>query len=441
MRPDFQNPNQPVSKDIFSKRLQKIAFRGLLTSAAFGGLLFASIFMINLEGAVISPATVIPEGENKLVQHREGGIVNSLLVKDGDIVSEGQWLVLLNNQAVKSEFNVLKFRRVELGAKLARLKANLSPNGQYVYGLPDDTRRDPDAIQIVKTQKQLFEAERGSFLATQQKLNERIRSLESEIVALESQIQTTSQQARLIEQQINDILPLVQDQLVPKARELDLRRGLVSAQSQLDSLNVSRARMESSLSNGRNELSQFRTTSKHDIVSQIEVAETELLEATQGYDRLQDQLSRHVIQAPVSGKVHELNVFNHGGVIRPGETIMKIVPQDQEIVLSAKVKPTDIDQVFIGQSVRLRFDVFDVNKTPEINGTVTHISADMSQDDQTGIPFFGVTVSIEADEIAELGDAEILTGMPVTAMIRTESRTLFSYLTKPLADHSVKAFQ
>jgi len=314
MRPDFQNPNKPASKDVFSKRLQKIAFRGLLTSAAFGGLLFASIFMINLEGAVISPATVIPEGENKLVQHREGGIINSLLVKDGDVVSEGQWLVLLNNQAVKSEFNVLKFRRVELGAKLARLKANLTPDESFSYSLPEDTRRDPAANQIVTTQKQLFEAERGSFLATQQKLNERISSLQSEITALESQIQTTSQQARLIEQQISDILPLVEDQLVPKARELDLRRGLVTAQSQLDSLNVSRVRLESNLINGRNELSQFVTTSERDILSQVEATEAELLEANQGYDRLQDQLNRHVIQAPVSGKVHELTVFNEGGI-------------------------------------------------------------------------------------------------------------------------------
>ena len=441
MRPDFQNPNKPASKDVFSKRLQKIAFRGLLTSAAFGGLLFASIFMINLEGAVISPATVIPEGENKLVQHREGGIINSLLVKDGDVVSEGQWLVLLNNQAVKSEFNVLKFRRVELGAKLARLKANLTPDEPFSYYLPEDTRRDPAANQIVTTQKQLFEAERGSFLATQQKLNERISSLQSEITALESQIQTTSQQARLIEQQISDILPLVEDQLVPKARELDLRRGLVTAQSQLDSLNVSRVRLESNLINGRNELSQFVTTSERDILSQVEATEAELLEANQGYDRLQDQLNRHVIQAPVSGKVHELTVFNEGGVIRPGETVMKIVPQDQEVVLSAKVRPSDIDQVFIGQSVRLRFDVFDVNKTPEITGSVSHIGADMSLDEQTGLPFFEVTISIEADEIAELGSADILAGMPVTAMIKTESRTLFSYLTKPLADHSVKAFQ
>jgi len=441
MHPKSDNMNQPASGAVFSKRLQKIAFRGLLTSAAFGGLLLASIFLINLEGAVISPATVTPEGENKLVQHREGGIINKLLVKDGDIVKQGQWLVVLNDKAVKSEYNVLKFRRVELGAKLSRLKARLRPSGTFSYRLPDDARGDAEANQIVTTQKQLFLADRESFLATQQKLNERIASLQSEISALDSQIQTTSQQAGLIDQQISDILPLVEEKLVPKAREWDLRRAQVSARSQLDSLNVSRVRLHSSLTDNRNELSQFITASERDTLNEIEAAETELLSASQGYQTLQDQLNRHVIQAPVSGKIHELKVFNSGGVIRPGETVMKIVPQDQEIILSAKVQPVDIDQVYIGQSVRLRFDVFDVNKTPEINGTVSHIAADMSVDEQSGIPFFGVKIEIGANEIAELGSSDIIAGMPVTAMIRTESRTLFSYLTKPLADHSAKAFQ
>jgi len=433
--------NQAASASVFSKRLQKIAVRGLLTSAAFGGLLFASIFLINLEGAVISPATVIPEGDNKLVQHREGGTIDKLLVKDGDVVKQGQWLVVLNNAAVKSEHNVLKFRGIELGAKLSRLKARLEPNGAFSYVLPNDAHDDREAKQIMATQKQLFFADRESFLATQQKLNERIMSLQSEISALDSQIQTTSQQARLIDQQITDILPLVEEKLVPKAREWDLRRAQVSARSQLDSLNVSRVRLQSSLTENRNELSQFVSTSERDTLNEIEAAETALLSATQGYENIKDQLNRHVIQAPVSGKIHELNVFNSGGVIRPGETVMKIVPQDQEIVLSAKVKPVDIDQVYIGQSVRVRFDVFDVNKTPEIEGTVSHIGADMSVDEQTGFAFFEVKIEIEANEIEALGTADIIAGMPVTAMIRTDKRTLFSYLTKPLADHSVRAFQ
>jgi len=440
-------PNKPrktpqnKANDVFSERLNKIVSRGLLTSTVFGGLLLASIFVINLEGAVISPATVIPEGENKLVQHREGGVIESLLVKNGDIVKEGQWLVILNKKAVKSEFNVLKYRNIELGARLSRLKSRLEPNSDFSYTVPNDLRFDTEARDIVATQRQLFEADRASLFAIRQKLSERIASLQSEIIALDSQIQTISEQARLIEKQITDILPLVEDKLVPQAREWDLRRALVSAKGQLESLNVSRVRLQSSISDNRNELSEFIATSERDTLNEIQLTEAELLSNTQGYDNVQDQLNRHIIQSPVSGKIHELNVFNAGGVVRPGETVMKIVPQDQEIVLSAKVQPIDIDQVYVGQSVRLRFDVFDANKTPEINGTVSHISADMSIDEQTGVPFFGVKIAIEASEISKLGSADIVAGMPVTALIRTEPRTLFSYLMKPLADHSAKAFQ
>ena len=121
--------------------------------------------------------------------------------------------------------------------------------------------------------------------------------------------------------------------------------------------------------------------------------------------------------------------------------MMKIVPQDQGIFLSAKVNPVDIDQLFIGQNVRLRFDAFDINNTPEIKGRLTHIAADMSVDEQTGQAFFSASISVDPEEILSLGDLDIVTGMPVTAMITKQSRTLFSYLTKPLSDHAATAFQ
>ena len=132
------NPRQDVSENIFSDRQNNLARKGLLTSAVFGGLLLASIFLINLEGAVISPATVIPVGENKVVQHQDGGVIDSLLVNNGDKVTAGQSLILLNNTAVKSEHNVLKYRRVELGSKLSRLRARLKPCLLYTSPSPRD---------------------------------------------------------------------------------------------------------------------------------------------------------------------------------------------------------------------------------------------------------------------------------------------------------------
>ena len=211
--------------------------------------------------------------------------------------------------------------------------------------------------------------------------------------------------------------------------------------SQQDSLNVTRAKLLSSLSDSENELQQYYAGFKRDTLAEIETSEAELLATIQRYRNLDDQLKRQVIKAPVSGKIHELEVFNSGAVIRPGETVMKIVPQDQGIILSAKVNPVDIDQIFIGQNVRLRFDAFDINNTPEIKGHLTHIAADMSVDEQTGQAFFSASISVDPEEILSLGDLDIVTGMPVTAMITTQSRTLFSYLTKPLSDHAATAFQ
>jgi HlyD family secretion protein len=440
--PHKQNHMQNApSETVFSKRLDKVARRALLTSTIFGGLLLSSIFLINLEGAVISPATVVPVGENKVVQHREGGVIDSLLVSNGENVTAGQPLITLSNVAVKSEHNVLKYRRIELGAKLARLKARLSPEVKFAYALPSDVLFDKEAHKILARQENLFLSERDAFVTTHQKLVEGINALTTEITALDTQIATTQQQAGLIEQQISDILPLVQEQLVPKAREWDLRRSHVSVRSQLDSLNVQKVKLQSNLSNNQNELKQYFSGFRKDTLTEIEAAETELLGVEQQYGNLDDQLERKVIKAPVSGKVHELTVFNSGGVIRPGETVMKLVPQDQGIILSAKVSPVDIDQIYLGQQARLRFDAFDVNSTPEIIGNITHIAADMSVDEQTGQMFFTASISVEPEDLAALGDIDVVTGMPVTAMITTQSRTLFSYLTKPLSDHASLAFQ
>lgn len=430
-----------VSANVFSERQNKVAKKGLFTSAVFGGLLFASIFLINLEGAVISSATVTPLGENKVVQHRDGGVVDSLLVSNGDRVMAGQSLIILNDTAVKSEHNVLKYRRVELGTKLARLRARIDQNTDYAYNLPVDLRFDKSAYKIVTRQEKLYMSERQAFFANQQKLIQQIESLNMEIAALDTQINTTQQQAQLIDRQIADIMPLVAEQLVPKARELELRRSHVSVLSQLDSINVTKANLISNLTNSQNELQQFYSSFEADTLTEVEAVEVELLAANQRYNSLDDQLKRQVIKAPVSGKIHELEVFNSGGVIRPGETVMKIVPQNQDIVLTAKVNPVDIDQLFIGQKTRLRFDAFDVNNTPEIPGKVMHIAADMSVDEQTGLPYFSASISVEPEDLRSLGDVEVVTGMPVTAMITTQKRTLFSYLTKPLSDHAALSFQ
>lgn len=437
----IKNIQKQRSDNVFSERQNKVARKGLLTSGIFGVMLVASMFLINLEGAVISPATVIPLGENKVVQHRDGGVIVSLLVNNGDKVKQGQSLIILNDTALKSEHNVLKYRRVELGSKIARLRARLDTQKPFSYNMPTDSRFDKSALSIVTRQEKLYMAERDAFLTTQQKLIERINSLTREIAALDTQIQTTEQQSYLIDQQIKDILPLVAEQLVPKAREWELRQTQVSVRSQLDSLNVTKVKLQSSLSDSKNELQQFHAGFERDTLTEIEAAEVELLASIQRYDNLDDQLKRQVIKAPVSGKVHELEVFNSGGVVRPGETVMKIVPQDQGVILSAKVKPVDIDQIFIGQNVRLRFDAFDINNTPELNGNITHIAADMSVDEQTGLPYFSASIEIDPDEVSSLGEIDIVTGMPVTAMITTQSRTLFSYLTKPLSDHAALAFQ
>ena len=155
----------------------------------------------------------------------------------------------------------------------------------------------------------------------------------------------------------------------------------------------------------------------------------------------EDQLKRIDIRAPLDGVVHQLNVHTVGGVITAGEPIMFIVPESEALTVEVKMQPQDIDQVRFGQKALLRFSAFNQRTTPELNGTVTRISADVTQDQKSGASFYTVRIAVSEDEIARLEGNKLIAGMPVEAFIQTGERNVISYLVKPLSDQVMRAFR
>ncbi len=293
---------------------------------------------------------------------------------------------------------------------------------------------------IIATQEKLFNASREAFLSRTSVLKDRIAFLRSEIAALESQMQTVGRQLGVIERQLAEVTPLVKDQLVAKSREWQLMRDQIAAQEQIDSMKVIRVRTESSLNDAENELSQLINDHREKLTAEIEETETELQSVDQSYAQLSDRLTRLEITAPVSGLVHNLQFRNEQAVIQPGQPIMEIVPLNEGYELMARVSPADIDQVATGQPARLRFDAFDSRSTPELSGTVTKISADRLTDDATGQVYFEVSIDLDERELDRLGPVDTLSGMPVTAMLRTRDRSLLSYLVQPVEQQVARAF-
>lgn len=424
----------------FEARTKRVAQLGFTVCAGFLGLLFISAWFLRIDGAVVSPAHVISMGNNRIVQHPDGGSIRELLVENGTQVEAGDVLVVLDSQPVEADFNVATFRQLELRVKLARLKALLEEDDAFEFNWLRTSGGNPRLEKIIATQEKLFNASREAFLSRTSVLKDRIAFLRSEIAALESQMQTVGRQLGVIERQLAEVTPLVKDQLVAKSREWQLMRDQIAAQEQIDSMKVIRVRTESSLNDAENELSQLMNDHREKLTAEIEETETELQSVDQSYAQLSDRLTRLEITAPVSGLVHNLQFRNEQAVIQPGQPIMEIVPLNEGYELMARVSPADIDQVATGQPARLRFDAFDSRSTPELSGTVTKISADRLTDDATGQVYFEVSIDLDERELDRLGPVDTLSGMPATAMLRTRDRSLLSYLVQPVEQQVARAF-
>lgn len=429
---------QPVS--VFSDRASKVARHGLIVCGVFLGLLALSAFFLKIEGAVVSPAHVVSSGQNKIVQHPDGGRIARLIVHNGDIVEAGDPLMELDRSPVESEFNIVTYRQLELRVKRARLQSLLNDQDELTFNWIRSGDLEGPMTKIRQTQDKLFAASRSTYLSSRKVLDERIAFLAEEIEALDNQIATVTRQLDAVGQQLTDVRPLVEEQLVAKSREWQLVRDQIATQEQLDSLKVVRVRSNNALSEAQNDLASLISDHREKWTTELEATETELQAIDQSYERLNDQMTRLVLTAPVSGKIHNLKVRNEQAVIRAGDPILEIVPDSAGYDIIARISPADIDEVVFGQQVRLRFDGINTPAAPELEGSVKSISADRLTDQQTGISYFEVTIEVPEAEFESLGGVQSVNGLPATAMLKTKERSLLSYLVQPMEDQMSRAF-
>jgi HlyD family secretion protein len=427
----------------FEARRVRYQRYGLAACLVFLLLLLIAATLIQITGAVAATGFVVQRGQNKAVQHPEGGPVAEMLVQEGDPVRAGERLVLLDGAQTEAQHRIYARRRYELRVRLARLEALEqgrdafeAPTAPNAAGLDDAFVR-----QVIATHRGAFDSTRASLDGMRRRLRDRIDGLGSEIAGLERQIGTNEQQVALLADEIDEVSELVDEELVSKARLTALQRQRVAVLGEIEALRTSAVRSANALGEARTELEQVDRDFRQQLWSDIEAARAEFEEVSASLAAATDRLSRLVITAPAGGRVHELSVRNVDAVIRPGEVIMQIVPEDAGPVLDARVGLTDIDQVHLGQEVRVRFDTFDLRTTPEIRGRVVRISPDRSIEAETGDTYYSVLVELPPEELATLGENTIIPGLPATAMFTTNQRSLLDYLTKPLRTQLFNAFR
>lgn len=407
-----------------------------------GGVTFWGL-QARLAGAVISPGSVEVETNRQVVQHAEGGIVGDVLVRDGDVVSAGDVVLMLDDTLLRSEFAAITAQQLELAARRARMEAER--DGLEAIAWPQSlTERQSihrDAALQIEGQDRLFHARRTTLEKSGAQISEQITQLRNQIQGAGAQLTALRDMKALTAEELADQEVLLERGLTQSKSVSASRREFVRLAGEIGKLEADIAGYRAQIARLNIEFISLESQRREDAITQLRDLQVREIELAESVKQISARLARMEVRTPVSGIVHDTTVFVRDAVVRPGEPLMYIVPQDQPLVVTARVSASHVDEVEPGQVAALRFTSLDQRMTPEIEGRVVSVSADAFTEEATGLVFYRVRISPDEASLAALGDAPILPGMPVETYLRTTDQTPFAYLMKPLADYFTRAMR
>lgn len=421
--------------------------RHLLLGLAAAGLLIGGVAgwggTAELSGAVIASGVVVVDSEVQKVEHPTGGIVGELLVRNDQHVEAGDVVVRLDETQTKANLAVYTKSLDELRARHARLEAE--KDGAETIQFPDDLlareANDAQLARVLKGERKLFELRRDARNGQKAQLRERASQLRLVTEGLSEQIEAKEEEISLIESELEGVLDLWAKKLIAITRMNALKRDAARLGGERGQLIASRAETGGKIAEVELSVIQIDQDLRSAVAEELSSVRAKITELSERKIAAEDQLKHIDIRAPQTGRVHELVVHTVGEVITEGETIMLIVPDDEALGIRAKISPNDVDDLRPGQPARLRFSAFNMTTTPEINGTVSWIAADQTEDERTGETYYTIRVAASDGELARLAGSEVIPGMLVEVFIQTKSRTMLSYLTKPLVDQAMRMFR
>jgi len=432
----------PEPQPRISFRTGPYAFAGsLIILIMFGALGIWSV-LAPISGAVIAPGVVTVYSKRKTIQHLEGGIVADILVRDGDQVDGGQLLIRLADTRVKANLEILNSHVAVLWAREARLKAERDSRSSITFAdalLADTVERGTG--EIIDSEKALFLARRTALEGKIQILEQRIAQLAQQILGLDAQQRANAAQIRLLEDELTGLRSLYEKGYVSKPRILELERRQEELAGERGRHIAEIAGTKNAIGEAQMQIVQLRNELHEEITAQLNEVQADLLDLQERYVAAADELRRLEIRAPQSGTVVGMDVHTVGGIISPGQPILDIVPQEDELVIEARVAPHDIDKVAIGLEAVVRLSAFDLRTTPELSGTVFSASADRMVEETNREPYYLVGTRIPESELSKLELLELVPGMPAEVFIKTGERTAMSYFIKPLVDGMARAFK
>jgi len=397
-----------------------------------------------LEGAVVAQGSIVVDSNVKKVQHLSGGIIKDIRVREGDHVKAGDILVRLDETQTKAANSVVTTNLDELIAQQARLEAERDGADHVIFPTMFVKKADDqnsEAGRTMAAEQKLFELRREARDGKKAQLKERVAQLKKEIQGYVGQTAAKEREIALINRELEGVRDLREKNLVPLTRLTALERDAARIEGERNQLIAATAQSEGKVTETELQIIQVDQDLRSEVAKDLAETRAKVSEFVERKAATDDQLKRTDIRAPQNGIVQQLTVHTVGGVVAAGESIMLIVPDADVLIVEVKIAPQDIDQLFLSQSATLRFTAFNMRTTPEIKGTVSFISADITQDQRTGISYYVARITLDPSEVARLGDVKLIPGMPVIAFIRTSERTMLSYITKPLRDQVERAFK
>lgn len=415
---------------------------GALGLAVLVGGLGTWSVMSQITGAVIAQGQIEVESNRQVIQHPDGGIVSEILVGEGDTVAAGEVLIRLDAETLRSDLAVVEGQLFEVLARRARFEAERDDAEEIEFPEELLTSDNPVVAELIDGQERLFHIRIESEEQEKEQLARRRDQILNQIDGIVAQQAAVQEQLALLEEELVSQQSLLDRGLAQATRVLTLRREAANVAGQYGELTATKAQAEGRITELEIEILRIGTSRREEAITRLRDLQFNEIELSERRRALKTQLDRLEIRSPVSGIVYGMQVFAERSVIQAAAPVMYVIPQDRPLIITSRVQPRDIDQVYLGQSVALRFSAFDQRRTPELFGSVTQVSADAFTDENTQISYYRAQIVLSEGEIDRLPlEMSLLPGMPVEAFLSTQERSPMDYFIKPLTDYFAKAFR
>ncbi|MFZ2539542.1 MAG: HlyD family type I secretion periplasmic adaptor subunit, partial [Oscillospiraceae bacterium] len=378
------------------KKIHFIGYAIIVFTLLFFGLWS---FFAPLDSSVIAQGTIVVKSHSKTIQHLEGGVVNNILIKDGDLVETNQPLIILNNTDIKAQLEIARMQNIALSAQTARLTSERDNLKKINFSDSLLNSSDLKTLEIIETENNTFHTRKNALEGETSILRLRVDQTSSKIRELENQIYSKKKLLDSYTEEIKELKELLSEGFTDKIHLRDVERNHSILLAEISQLYSDVSTNKLLINETKLQITQIEKKFKEEVNTALGEINVKLSDSTERLLAIQDKLDRSVIRAPSNGMVFGLSVHNSNNVISAGEPILYIVPQNSELIIEAQILPSDIERVSKGLQTEVRFTSFNQSEMPELNGKVIELSADLLSDQKTGISYYQVKIDLTQESI------------------------------------------